>query len=246
MITAPQITAPHMWPPLYARFSRRFRGILLDWIIAIAVIYSAIFVAITVGNDVFSRALACVVIVGLLLYEPVLVSATGGTLGHYFNNLRVVDEQSGGNVSFLKACVRLVIKGLLGWCSFAILAATRRNQAVHDLVTRSTVQIRDVSRVRPGQYITERVELADARLPSRPRRTAIVCVYLLLLFVVFEVAATLLATTGIVSPRCIENDICSGGKRVFDLGADVALVVLMAAVITFGWKGRLFGARRRA
>jgi uncharacterized RDD family membrane protein YckC len=232
--------------PLYARFSRRFRGIVLDWIIAIAVIYSAIFVAVTVNNDVFSRALAGVVIVGLLLYEPVLVSLTGGTLGHYFNNLRVVDERSGGHVSFPRACARVVIKGLLGWYSFVILAATRRNQAIHDLVTRSTVQIRDAARVQPGQYVTERVELADTGLPSRLRRTAIVGVYLLLLFAVYGGAEILLDVTGIISPSCIENDNCSGGERVFDLGTDVALVVLVAAVIALGWKGKLFGARRRA
>ena len=146
--------------PLYARFSRRLRGIVVDWIIAMTVIFGAVFVAVTMANDNFSRALGLVVIVALLLYEPVLVSFTGGTLGHYSTNLRVVDDRSGGNVSFLKACARLVIKAVLGGYSFVILAATRRNQAVHDLLTRSTVQIRDPVRARPGQYITERVELA--------------------------------------------------------------------------------------
>src|SRR6266568_4779370 len=125
--------------PLYARFSRRFRGILVDWMVAMAVIFGAVFVA-----------------------------------------------QSGGNVSFPKACGRLVIKGLLGWYSFVILAATRRNQAVHDLLTRSTVQIRSAAKARPGQYIAERVELSDSGLPSRLRRAAIIGVYLLLLFAAFE------------------------------------------------------------
>jgi uncharacterized RDD family membrane protein YckC len=240
------IPAAQMSPsPLYARFSRRFRGILVDWMIAMAVIFGALAVSIAVGNDNFSRVLGFGAMLGLLLYEPVLVSATGGTLGHYFNNLRVVDEQSGGNVSFLKACARVVIKGLLGWYSFVVMAATRRNQAIHDLVTRSTVQIRDAAKARPGQYVTERVELADPGLPSRLRRTAVVCVYLLLLFAVFEVAAILLAMAGIGSLGCIENDECSAGEHVANLGADAALVILMAAVIALGWKGKLFGAGRK-
>src|SRR5450631_2526346 len=147
------IPAAHAPPsPLYARFSRRFRGILVDWMIAMAVIFGGLSVAIAVGNDNFSRALGFGAMLGLLLYEPVLVSATGGTLGHYFNNLRVVDQQSGGNVSFLKACARVVIKGLLGWFSFVVLAATRRNQAIHDLLTRSTVQIRDAAKARRPVY----------------------------------------------------------------------------------------------
>ena len=127
----------------YARFSRRLRGTLLDWIIALTAIFGAVLVAAMVRNNNVSRALGTLVVIGLVLYEPVLVSFTGGTLGHYFTNLRVVDERTGGNVSFFKACIRLVIKGGLGWYSFIIMAATRRNQAVHDLVTRSTVQICD-------------------------------------------------------------------------------------------------------
>src|ERR1700704_6155240 len=124
--------------PRYARFSRRLRGMMLDWAITLIVMFGAVLVAVTVGSDNFSRALGILVVIALLLYEPVLVSFTGGTLGHYFSNLRVVDDR-GGNVSFLKACARMVVKGLLGWYSFVILMATRRNQAIHDLITRSTV-----------------------------------------------------------------------------------------------------------
>src|SRR3954469_21930128 len=172
--------------PLYARFALRFRGILVDWMIVTVILFGATFVAVTVANDSFSRVFGCMVILGLLLYEPVLVSVTGGTLGHHLNNLRVVDERTGGNVSFLKACARVVIKGLLSWYSFVILAATRRNQAIHDLLTRSTVQIRNAANARPDQYITERVELSDPGLPSRARRATVIVAHLLLLFVVSE------------------------------------------------------------
>jgi uncharacterized RDD family membrane protein YckC len=117
---------PAATAPRYARFSRRFRGIVLDWMIAMAILFGAVMLASVVQNDNFSRALGVLVIAALLLYEPVLVSFTGSTLGHYFTNLRVVDERSGGNVSFLKACARVAIKGVLGLYSFVILAATRR------------------------------------------------------------------------------------------------------------------------
>jgi hypothetical protein len=230
--------------PLYARFSRRLRGIVVDWIIATTVIFGAVFAAVTMANDNFSRALGLVVIVALLLYEPVLVSFTGGTLGHYSTNLRVVDDRSGGNVSFLKACARLVIKGVLGWYSFVILAATRRNQAVHDLLTRSTVQIRDPVRARPGQYITERVELAASGMPSWMRRIVAICLYLLLLFVVFVVALNMVVATGWLSRSCLNEGYCSGGERVISLAPNVALLVMIAAVIALGWRGKLFGARK--
>jgi hypothetical protein len=230
--------------PLYARFSRRFRGIVVDWAIAMAVLFGAVSVAISVESDNFSRALGVLVIATLLLYEPVLVSFTGGTLGHHFTNLRVVDDRSGGNVSFLKACARVVLKGVLGWYSFVILAATRRNQAVHDLLTRSTVQIRDPARARSGQYITERVEPVASSIPSRLQRAAVICVYLLLLFVSYLIVAWAMAAVGLTSRSCLYGNYCSGVERMLNLVTDVALLVMMAVVVALGWKGRLFGARK--
>lgn len=227
-------------PPRYARFSRRLRGILLDWIVALIVIFGAVLVASTVGNDNFSRALGILALFALLLYEPVLVSLTGGTLGHYFTNLRVVDERTGGNVSFAKACARVVIKGVLGWYSFVILAATRRNQAVHDLLTRSTVQIRDPAKASPGQYVTERSEPADVNMPPWWRRVVVIGGYLLLAYIMGGGAMI-----GSMSRRCLSNEsFCTADERIINVVGSVALLFMTALIIGLGWKGRLFGARK--
>jgi uncharacterized RDD family membrane protein YckC len=230
--------------PRYARFSRRLRGIMLDWIITLIVIFGAVLVAATVGSDNVSRALGILVVMALLLYEPVLVSFTGGTLGHYFSNLRVVDERSGGNVSFLKACARIVIKGVLGWYSFIVMTATRRNQAVHDLLTRSTVQIRDPAKASPYQYITERSEFSHASMPSRWRRLAVICSYLLLIFVIYlGVLAGIIAMGGL-SPRCVDNNYCSPGERLASIAVSLMPLAASALCIALGWRGKLFGARK--
>src|ERR1700722_12552473 len=210
--------APLSSSPRYARFSRRLRGIILDWVIASIASFGAIWIAIIIRDDTFSRTLGIVVVIALLLYEPVLVSFTGGTLGHYFTNLRVVDDRDGGNVSFLKACLRALIKGLLGWYSFIILAATRRNQAIPDFLTRSTVQIRDAAKASPDQYITERSELAAADLPSRVRRVVVICAYLLLMFSGYLIFLGGFLAAGFVSARCTNSVYyCSTGERITSL-----------------------------
>jgi hypothetical protein len=61
--------------PKYARFSRRFRGIMLDWMILMAILFGALTLASMVRNDNFARVLGILVIPTLLLYEPVLVSS---------------------------------------------------------------------------------------------------------------------------------------------------------------------------
>ena len=234
---------PAIPAPRYARFSRRVRAIVIDLMVAWALIFGALSLAIAVSSDNFSRGLGFTVIAVLLLYEPVLVSFTGSTVGHYFTNLRVVDD-GGGNISFLKACARLIIKSLLSWYSFVILAATRRNQALHDLLTRSTVQIRDGSRATPDQYISERVDLAASGMPSRLRRVLVTGGYLVLAFTLLTLAVGAIETGGALSGACVNNGYCSAGERMLDLAVGVASILMTALIVTLGWRGRLFGARQ--
>lgn len=141
--------------PRYARFSRRLKAILLDWMLSMALLFGALTVASNVESDVLARALGVVVVLFLLLYEPILVCRNGATLGHALTNLRVVDDR-GGNLSFAKAFLRFAIKSLLGWYSFLSMAFTRRNQTLHDLLTGSSVQISDPAKANRGQFIVER------------------------------------------------------------------------------------------
>jgi uncharacterized RDD family membrane protein YckC len=231
--------------PRYARFSRRLKGVLIDWIIAVVLVFGAVFVAVSLRSDAVSRMLGFLVVAVLVLYEPILVSLTGGTLGHTFANLRVVDENHGGNVSFAKALMRLALKSLLGWYSFLVMAATRRNQAVHDLLTRSTVQIRDPAKALPHHYITERTDFQNPDMPSRPRRIAVICLYLSLAFFSFGVVLVAAAAIGALSLACLDNDRCSVGEGLFLIASTLVWIAISAACIGSGWRGRLLGARRR-
>ncbi len=147
---------------LYARFSRRLKGLFIDWLLALIVIYCGLSLSIAIGSDDFSRVIGFPIVAALLLYEPVMVSRTSGTIGHHFTNLRVVDEITHDNISFFKAAARSLIKSMLGWFSFLTMLVGKRNQAVHDLLTGSTVQIRDPAKAFPGQYISERSILPKA------------------------------------------------------------------------------------
>jgi hypothetical protein len=42
----------------------------------------------------------------------------------------------------------------------------------------------------------------------------------------------------------LENDYCSGVERSLTFVTSVALLVMIAAVIALGWRGKLFGARK--
>jgi hypothetical protein len=145
-------------------------------------------------------------------------------------------------VSFLKACARVAIKGLLGWYSFVVLMATRRNQAIHDLLTRSTVQIRDSTRASPGHYVTERSDPADLRMPPWWRRILVTLGYLLLTYIAALVAAFVSMSQGCLNGESMA--LCAPGERITNVALSVALLFMTATIIGFGWKGRLLGARK--
>jgi uncharacterized RDD family membrane protein YckC len=234
-------TAPDV--PRYARFSRRLRAMFLDWTLSLVLVFGALMVASNVESDVLARVLGAVVVLILLLYEPVLVWRGGSTLGHAWTNLRVVGND-GGNLSFGRALARFVLKSLLGWYSFLTMAATRRNQAIHDLLTNSTVQIRDPAKASSSQFITERVEPDGAGMPSRFRRLVVILAYLILCVIVFSIALDVLIKVGVLSHACVYNSMCSGIDRFFDIVAGLLYLAGLAYVIALGWRGQLLGARK--
>jgi uncharacterized RDD family membrane protein YckC len=231
--------------PRYGRFLRRFQAALIDLIVMIVAIYTALFIAVTLNSDNLARTIGFSVAAGWLLYEPLLVWATGSTVGHYFRNLRVVDDKTGGNISFGKAVVRTVIKALLSWLSFISMATTRRHQAVHDLVTGSTVQLRNPGEASPEHYSGENIELSAAGMPSRGRRLAVIGLYLAAGGAVFVLALWGLMSAGYIAQACILDDRCTAKDENLILvliwcwlGASIACVIM-------GWRGRLLGSRVR-
>lgn len=229
----------------YARFSRRLRALFIDWIFFLLVLVSALAIAVAVESDSFSRKLGYAVAAALLLYEPLLVCLTGSSIGHYFSNLRVVDNRTNGNVSFLKAVARVVIKGVLGWYSFITMATTRRHQAVHDLLTQSSVQIRDPAKASPHHYVRERIELLNPAMPSRIRRAMVIVVYLVPLLALVWLVLNGLIFSGIVSRACVFRDRCLPSENILVSIVVLAWFALSVLMVIQGWRGRLAGCRIR-
>jgi uncharacterized RDD family membrane protein YckC len=139
--------------PLYANFPRRLNAISVDTVVLVVFSVFVFTLASYIERvDVARITLVIAWWAVLLLYEPVLVWRLGGTVGHRAMNLRVVDNRTEGNVSLFKALARFVIKGLLGTFSFLTMNFSRRHQALHDIVTKSSVRIRDATKARPEHY----------------------------------------------------------------------------------------------
>jgi len=144
-------------PRLYANFPRRLDALSLDTVVLV-VFSLLIFVVLAPLLESITAVRIGLVIcwwIVLLLYEPVLVWR-GGTFGHRIMNLRVVDNRTQRNVSLVKAFARFGLKGFLGILSFFTMNFSRRHQAAHDILTNSSVQIRDAGKAQPHHYTVGR------------------------------------------------------------------------------------------
>jgi uncharacterized RDD family membrane protein YckC len=141
-------------PPLYANFPRRLDVLSLDTVVLVA-FSILVFVVLMPLLEHLDPARIGLVIAwwsAMFLYEPVLVWRLGGTLGHRAMNLQVVDNRTQGNISLPKSIARFAVKGLLGILSFFTMSFSRRHQAIHDILTNSSVRIRNPDKAEPHHY----------------------------------------------------------------------------------------------
>jgi hypothetical protein len=107
------------------------------------------------------------------------------------------------------------------------MLVTRRHQAVHDLMTHTTVQIRDLDRARPGDYHTERVEPVIPGMASRFLRITMIVIWSALWYIGLVIVAVL-----------IDSQLARELAGLLVLGG-------VPVIIVAGWKGRLPGARHK-
>ncbi len=213
---------------------------MLDGALLASLLLFGPLLAETVGGA-GARLLNRAALLTLVLYEPVLVSVWGSTVGHRLLNLEVVSSVDGGRLSFLRAFVRFVVKTGLGLLSLLAIAFTARHQALHDLAAGAVVRMRDPARARPGEFAPERVpEPVRPGGPSPLRRAGATTAYL--------AAALLLGAVSlaaVVSPGCLDYELCSPAERDGVTALVFLWIAAMAALVVLGWRGRLPGARRR-
>jgi len=223
---------------MYGSFHSRFRALVLDSVVLVGTTMFILFAADLAGATRVAL-FSCIALV--LLYEPLLVSMTGATLGHRWSNLRVVVENTGANPGFARAFARFLTKSFLGLPSFIFMALTRRHQALHDLVAGTTVRINDPGQARAIDVARERSagELEPLGIPSRGRRLGVIAAYLVGSFIAMSILSATLA-----SDACLTTNQCTPGEEFRLQLVGMVWLAVVALIVIAGWRGRLQGARR--
>ncbi len=231
-----------MGTPTYASLLRRYQALIIDGIVIflIMVLSWLLVPAVLSPRPAVMRVLLVGVIGFALLYEPLMVWRCRGTIGHYRLGLRVVRQDTLEGLPLSAAVARFLFKGVLGLLSLIFMAATRRRQALHDLVAKSVVILADPATATALDVAPEIEPAPDGTLPSAARRVTVIVAYSMLTFILLSVAVL-----PFTSSACIESNRCSPMDDLLSNASAVASVLLVGVYLALGWRGRLPGCRAR-
>jgi uncharacterized RDD family membrane protein YckC len=130
-------------PIAYPLLVERVKALMVDGFVLIAgIVLAGIIIGSFDNTPAFVRGAVFVFL--FFLYEPVLISIRGGTIGHTAMGLKVKSHADRNkNVFLLFSIFRSAVKWLLGWLSFLTMISNKERRAIHDLASNSIVLYRD-------------------------------------------------------------------------------------------------------
>jgi uncharacterized RDD family membrane protein YckC len=223
----------------YASFRSRFRAFLLDVLILAAVVVVSTSAMARFQESQSVNVGILVALAGLgLAYEPLMVTFCGGTLGHVWSNLRIVDSRTADRLPVGRALLRTLVKSAFGMLSFVFIFVTHQSQTLHDLAARSAVTIRNPASARARDYARPRVERPNRSMPSRARRVAVIAAYFLFLLIAIGWFHSIA-----VSQSCFADEVCSASETAITTVSSGLVMLALGVTILMGWTGRLPGCR---
>lgn len=129
MLELDKIYESMVFPSLLARI----KAVVFDFCI-ILIVFTITSIAIDAIGAVPDFLRGFILIFMVYLYDPVLTSFTGSTIGHKLMKLQVRRHNNPTQkISLGQAFIRFFVKATLGWLSFLTVTSNPRKRAIHDL-----------------------------------------------------------------------------------------------------------------
>jgi uncharacterized RDD family membrane protein YckC len=123
------------YPQVLIRVKASFVDVVV--LLVLMIIISSIFQNIGAVND-YARIIAFIFV--FFLYDPLLISILGETIGHLVCGLRVRKESNEERIiPFHLAIIRFMVKAFLGWISLLTVTGNKKGRAIHDSIVGSVV-----------------------------------------------------------------------------------------------------------
>lgn len=227
-------------PIVYPRLIKRVQAYLIDTFIIVFLLVGLFLLVTTIAIEPFWLRIA-IVIVPFLIFEPILVSYTGGTVGHHLLKLKVQNASNIKNMNIVLAFLRYILKNLLGTISLLFVLTTRKHQAIHDFLSNSIVVYKDARRVPEHEALVERkIEEQGYNYLSKLRRIVIIISSNILLFIFIIFLGTVF-----LSVACLDNNKCTTADKIISYIISFIWLISMGLILVGGWKARIFGCKRK-
>lgn len=117
----------------------RVKALFID-IVIMLIIFTGTTLFIDTFGEIPTFAKGSIAIFMFYLYDPILTSFTGSTLGHKIMKLKVRKYNNPEKrISLGQAFLRFITKGLLGWFSFLTVTGNKQKRAIHDIASGSII-----------------------------------------------------------------------------------------------------------
>ncbi len=225
----------------YARFLRRTQAVLID---AVIIPIALLFVIVLASEQGIKGELIAVMAVAIFfIFEPLLVSVLGATLGQKIVGIEVRNRKTGNKLNIFSATLRFISKIILGWASLVTIFSTYFHQAIHDLLVGSVVTLKNPELKPSYESQNSRVfEQPGYEYPSSLRKLLSAIIYNVISFTLF---LFILSSNLFLSQNCLLYNSCSVEESVLVLIANVIWLIGIPYIIIMCRKGRLFGCRRK-
>lgn len=222
--------------PNYPVLSLRVRAYLVDLLALGFLVYLASFIVSLLGD--FSGMVKGGVFVAIIvLFEPILVKFTGGSLGHHYVGIRIADVKTRENLGVFKGVLRVVLKVIGGFYSFFGMIISRQHRSIHDVLSGSIVCFKDEITVPEWRKLKPREQYVEGEKPPLKRRILVFVSYGAIIFVAWNWLSYV-----VFSSECSLNDVCDDADGVKAIAIFSAIFVLLILVFVLAIKGKLYGA----
>ena len=225
---------------LYPNIGKRIKAVIVDYALFIIVLVSIIpFLAKIEIDYIWLKII--ILLSPFFILDPLLVSLTGGSIGHHAMKIRIRDVNKDQNINIIFASIRFILKNLLGLLSLILILFTKKHQAFHDLAIKSIVVMKNSDQLDSEGWLKERSFEEEGYLyPSKVRRLIVIIIYNLIFFIFFVIIFGLL-----LSEPCIEIDECNQKDEIISSIIGISWFIASIFIIYKGIRARLIGCKRK-
>lgn len=238
---------------IYATLPMRIKAIAIDSLI-VSLLLMALLQVLGLYFPKHSVLTAFAIFGMLLLFEPILISSFGCTIGQYLMGIRVILKKDETLCPFHLSIIRYIVKIILGSLSLFYMLFSSNRQGIHDYCAKTIVVLSKRKLIKHPEVAKEQIEETQFdqqyKYPSAVRRFVFFVIWYIIasfsasiiLGILYSIIIAIGTIIGLFPDEIPENNLLFG---ILVMIIWITEIFLFAAIAYWAAKGYLPGAIRK-